>query len=85
MMQLWLKKSERSDFLRHHYAVENINGWIGDPKFNSKFYYLSKSMGHTILESTRYYYSLVPKMSNIIQEINEESFNSIIPEVSSNE
>lgn len=71
--------------LRHHYAVENINGWIKDPEFNAKFYYLSKSMGHSTLESTRYYYSLVPRMANILQEMNEESFNSIIPEVDDNE
>jgi integrase len=67
--------------LRHHYATKNINGWIGDPEFNAKFCYLSKSMGHTTLESTRYYYSLVPQMANILQETNEESFNAIIPEV----
>jgi site-specific recombinase XerD len=71
--------------IRHHYAVENINGWIGDPKFDTKFYYLSKSMGHAILESTCYYYSLVPKMANILQKTNEKSFNSIIPEVVDNE
>jgi len=71
--------------LRHHYAVENINRWIGDANFNTKFYYLSKSMGHTTLESTRYYYSLVPQMANILQAMNEESFNFIIPEVADNE
>jgi len=71
--------------LRHHYAVENINGWVGDPEFDAKFYYLSKSMGHTTLESTRYYYSLVPQMAKILQAMNEESFNSIIPEVADNE
>lgn len=71
--------------LRHHYAVKNINGWVGDSQFNAKFYYLSKSMGHTTLESTWYYYFLVPQMANILQEMNEESFNSIIPEVDENE
>ena len=65
--------------------MENINGWVGDPEFDAKFYYLSKSMGHTTLESTRYYYSLVPQMAKILQAMNEESFNSIIPEVADNE
>lgn len=71
--------------LRHHYATQNINGWIGNSEFNTKFYYLSKSMGHTTLESTRYYYSLVPQLANILQETNEESFNAIIPEVTDHE
>lgn len=71
--------------LRHHYAVRNINGWPADNGVGARFYYLSKSMGHTTLESTRYYYSLVPQMADILRTMNEDSFNSIIPEVDEND
>ena len=44
--------------LRHHYATTNINNWINrGMDFNSKLLYLSKSMGHSVIESTAYYYS----------------------------
>jgi len=66
--------------LRHNYAVENINAWtdIGFD-FNAKLLYLSKSMGHSVLESTKYYYSLVPGLADIIQAQTDE--DEIIPEV----
>lgn len=68
--------------LRHHYAIYNINSWISlGFDFNDKFLYLSKSMGHTSLESTRYYYSLVPTLAAIIQDRTEAGFNEIVPEV----
>lgn len=72
--------------LRHNYAIQNINSWLSKGfDFNDKFLYLSKSMGHTSLESTRYYYSIVPALANIIEEKSGESFDSLIPEVPSNE
>lgn len=44
---------------RHHYAVANINQWAGYGfEYHDRLVYLSKSMGHTTLESTRYYYSI---------------------------
>jgi len=68
--------------LRHNYATENINRWIGDGlDFNAKLLYLSKSMGHRSLESTKYYYSLVPALANIIEDKTQKSFNTIVPEV----
>lgn len=68
--------------LRHHYAIENINRWLGEGMaFHSKFLYLSKSMGHSVLESTRYYYSLTPGLAEILIDKTIESFNNIIPEV----
>lgn len=68
--------------LRHHYAVENINSWVDTGfGFDDKLLYLSKSMGHTTIESTRYYYSLVPGLSHILEEHTEDSFNASIPEV----
>jgi len=45
--------------IRHHYAIVNINSWVEDGfEFNDKLQYLSKSMGHRSIESTRYYYSI---------------------------
>jgi integrase len=71
---------------RHHYAVKNINSWIDQGfGFDDKLLYLSKSMGHTTIESTKYYYSIVPSLSQILKEQTEDGFNWIIPEVSDDE
>lgn len=68
--------------LRHNYAIENINQWIGcGMDFNTKFLYLSKSMGHSVFESTKYYYSLVPGLADIIQQNTNMSFEAIIPDI----
>ena len=70
--------------LRHHYAVENINAWVGQGfEFDAKLVYLSKSMGHSSLESTKSYYSLTPGLADIIEAQTDDDF--IIPEVSDNE
>jgi integrase len=72
--------------LRHHYAIENINRWTGyGMEFHAKFLYLSKSMGHSVLESTKYYYSLVPGLGDILAKKTMGSFNIIVPEVQQNE
>jgi integrase len=68
--------------LRHHYAIENINRWTCEGfGFDAKLLYLSKSMGHSTLESTKYYYSLVPGMADILEEKTGMDFESILPEV----
>ena len=67
---------------RHHYATANINRWTNEGfRFDDKLLYLSKSMGHTTLESTRYYYSIVPGLADILLEKTEQGFNVIVPEV----
>jgi len=67
---------------RHNYAIENINRWTGEGfDFDAKLLYLSKSMGHCTLESTKYYYSLVPRMAEILKEKTGMDFDSILPEV----
>jgi len=72
--------------LRHHYAVLNINRWVDTGfDFDDKLLYLSKSMGHTTIESTKYYYSIVPGLSQILISQTEEGFNWIVPEVPDNE
>lgn len=68
--------------LRHHYATENINQWVDEGfDFHSKLHRLSKSMGHSTLESTKYYYSLVPTMSEILEAKTGQDFDDILPEV----
>ncbi len=68
--------------LRHHYAITNINSWINKGvEFHDKLYYLSKSMGHVSIESTKYYYSLIPRMSDIFKTQINNSFESLVPEV----
>ena len=68
--------------LRHHYAITNINSWINKGiEANDKLYYLSKSMGHSNVESTKYYYSLIPRMSDIFKNQINDSFEFLIPEV----
>jgi integrase len=68
--------------LRHHYAIENINRWTCEGfGFNQKLLNLSKSMGHSTLESTKYYYCLVPGLAKILEEKTGMDFESILPEV----
>lgn len=68
--------------LRHNYAIRNINKWIGTGfDFDDKLLYLSKSMGHRDIESTKYYYSLTPGLADILEEKTNTDFEDIVPEV----
>jgi len=68
--------------LRHHYAIKNINRWTDEGfGFDAKLSYLGKSMGHSTQEATRYYYSLVPKIADILEEKTKMDFENIVPEV----
>ena len=68
--------------LRHNYAVTNINSWPEDPfEFNARLHYLSKSMGHSCIESTLHYYSIVPRLADILREKTERGMDAILPEV----
>jgi integrase len=68
--------------LRHNYAIENINRWVGEGfDFLDKLLYLSRSMGHSDLESTKYYYSLVPALSGILNRLTGKNFNNTIPDL----
>ncbi|GHU37857.1 hypothetical protein FACS1894105_10720 [Clostridia bacterium] len=81
--ELWDNLSNgraRAYDLRHNYAVENINSWTCEGfGFNDKLVSLSKSMGHSGLESTKYYYSFVPALADIINARTDEE--ELIPEV----
>lgn len=68
--------------LRHEYATRNLNQWVGlGVEFNARFLSLSKSMGHVNLECTKYYYSLVPCLADIMFNLTKDSFNEIVPDV----
>ena len=72
--------------LRHHYAISNINKWVDEGfVFDDKLLYLSKSMGHTVLKSTTYYYSLTPTIAQILEEKTNHDFERIVPEVDHDE
>lgn len=81
--KLWSQNNSSSAVpyaLRHNYAIENINSWTDDGfEFNKKLHSLSKSMGHTVIESTKYYYSLVPRFATVLAEHTNE--DETIPEV----
>lgn len=87
--KVWDKVNDSSavpyDF-RHNYAIENINSWISSGfEFHDKLVFLSKSMGHSSLESTKYYYSIVPALADILQKITGAGFDEIVPEVPDHE
>lgn len=65
---------------RHNYATTNINRWIGlGLAFDDCLVYLSKSMGHRSLESTAYYYSLVPALADVLNELNDARDADLYP------
>jgi integrase len=83
--QLWNKYNTSHAVayaLRHNYAIENINRWVGEGfDFYAELVYLSRSMGHSSLESTKYYYSLVPAMNDILNRLAGKNFNDTIPDL----
>jgi integrase len=85
--KLWRKSNPNSAHavayaFRHHYAVTNINKWVEDGfAFDDKLLSLSKSMGHYDIESTKYYYSLVPAFADILEAQTKDDFDEIVPEV----
>lgn len=68
--------------LRHNYAVENISGWHQDGyNADKRLVALSRSMGHVYIQSTQYYFHLVPKFADIMEDVEGTFINSIMPEV----
>jgi integrase len=81
--RLWFKYNHAHAtpcHLRHHYATTNINNWPAQAeKFNRNLLYLSRSMGHSTIETSMYYYSFTPKLAELLKERKRETFNEIIP------
>lgn len=69
--------------LRSNYAVTNINSWkyIG-PEWFDKLLYLSRTMGHSCIASTTYYYNLVPLFAEQLYEMTESDLTEILPDLS---
>ena len=68
--------------LRHNYAIENIDGWVGTGfDFFDRLTYLSRSMGHSDVETTRRYYALVPALADLIEDRCGDDLDDIFPEV----
>lgn len=83
--KLWYKYNTsyaRAYDLRHNYAIENIMSWTNTGiEFNSKILALSKSMGHSSVKKTMYYFSIVPALYDKLEELTGKSFDELIPEV----
>lgn len=68
--------------LRHNYAVENIMNWHQDGyNADKRMVALSRSMGHVYIKSTQYYFHLVPRFADMMDDVEGAFINSIIPEV----
>ena len=84
--RLWYKynnaRAVAYDF-RHNFAISNINSWVNvESDIHTLMVALSKYMGHREFSSTMYYYSIAPRLADIIEEQSEDTFNSIIPNLS---
>jgi integrase len=81
--KLWFKYNHNHAtpyHLRHHFATTNINSWPSQAeKFNRNLLYLSRSMGHSTIETTMYYYCFTPKLVEQLKESKQDTFNEIIP------
>lgn len=67
---------------RHNYAIENIMSW-DQRGYNAdkKMVALSKSMGHRGIQSTQYYFHLVPRFADLLDEKEGASISEIIPDI----
>jgi integrase len=68
--------------LRSLYAVNNINSWNYDGTgWFDKLLYLSHSMGHRKIESTCYYYQLVPLFFKQLEELTGQALHDLLPDL----
>lgn len=68
--------------LRSLYAVTNINSWDYDgTEWFDKLLYLSRSMGHKKIESTCYYYQLVPLFFKQLEELSGQALHDLLPDL----
>ena len=68
--------------LRSNYAVTNINKWkyVG-PEWFDKLLYLSRTMGHTTIKATAYYYNLVPLFADQLNELSGSGLTEILSDL----
>ena len=68
--------------LRSLYAVTNINSWDYDgTEWFDKLLFLSHSMGHRKIESTCYYYQLVPLFFKQLEELTGQALYNLLPDL----
>lgn len=68
--------------LRHNYAVENIMGWHQDGyNADKRLVALSRSMGHVSVKSTQYYFHLVPRFADMLEDIEGGFVDGLMREV----
>ena len=68
--------------LRSLYAVTNINSWDYDgTEWFDKLLFLSHSMGHRKIESTCYYYQLVPLFFKQLEELTGQALHDLLPDL----
>ena len=81
--KIWKKISDepaRCYDLRANYAVTNINRWkFSESEWFDKLLYLSRSMGHSCINSTTYYYNLVPLFAEQLRDLSEPGLQEILP------
>ena len=87
--KMWYKYNDAKAVaydLRHHYAITNINAMVngGFDTFDALMY-LSKSMGHSSVEVTRYYYEIVPALADTLEQVSGESTDQILPDLDDSE
>ena len=77
------KEPARPYDFRSNYAVANVTGWKGAGfELHDKLLYLSRTMGHRNVNSTCKYFNLTPVLADKIKTLTEESFNSLLPQLS---
>ena len=65
--------------LRHNYAIENINSWSGDSfRYIRDINILARSMGHSNIRSTLYYYTVSPGLYDIIERMSSDSLDDVV-------
>jgi hypothetical protein len=68
--------------LRSFYAVTNINSWDYDgTEWFDKLLFLSHSMGHRKIESTCYYYQLVPLFFKQLEKLTGQALHDLLPDL----
>jgi integrase len=83
--EMWFKYNTAKTVpyaLRHNYAVENINKWTDTGyEVHDKLVSLSRSMGHSTLQNTLYYYCLVPRLYKTVEDLSGDTYNHLIPDL----
>ena len=61
---------------------ESTNTWkyVG-PEWFDKLLYLSRTMGHTTIKATAYYYNLVPLFADQLNELSGSGLTEILPDL----